>query len=75
MLADDPLLGRALIGQAVSLIKLDDSNAMGQELLSGISENPSLLPRTAREAHFLLGVQALSNGDESSLDFRNRCVG
>ena len=67
MLAEDPLLGRALIGQAVSLIKADDSSARGNELLSGISENPSLLPADRAEAHFLLGVQALSKGDESSL--------
>ena len=67
MLAEDPLLGRALIGQAVSLIKADDSNARGHDLLSGISENPSLLPTDRAEAHFLLGVQALSKGDESSL--------
>ena len=67
MLADDPLLGRALIGQAVSLIKLDDSNAMGQELLSAISKNSSLLPADRAEARFLLGVQALSNGDEKGL--------
>ena len=67
MLAEDPLLGRALIGQAVSLIKADDSSVRGNELLSGISENPSLLPADRAEAHFLLGVQALSKGDESSL--------
>ncbi|MBT3638480.1 MAG: hypothetical protein HN531_16230, partial [Opitutae bacterium] len=67
MLADDPLLGRALIGQAVSLLKADDSNGRGHDLLTGVSTNASLLPADRAEAHFLLGVQALSKGDDDAL--------
>jgi len=67
MLAEDPLLGRALIGQAVSLLKADDSSARGYDLLTGVSTNASLLPADRAEAHFLLGVQALSKGDDEAL--------
>jgi FKBP-type peptidyl-prolyl cis-trans isomerase len=67
MLADDPLLGRALIGQAVSLLKADDSSVRGHDLLAGVSTNASLLPADRAEAHFLLGVQALSEGDDEAL--------
>lgn len=67
MLAEDPLLGRALIGQAASLLKSDNSNLQGQDLLVGISTNSSLLPADRAEAHFLLGVQALSKGDDEAL--------
>ena len=67
MLAEDPLLGRALIGQAVSLLKADDSSARGYDLLTGVSTNASLLPADRAEAHFLLGVQALSKDDDEAL--------
>jgi FKBP-type peptidyl-prolyl cis-trans isomerase len=66
-LMDDPLFGRALIGQAVSLMKSDKTSSIGQDLLKSIATNPSLLPADRSEAHFLLGVQALSSGDEKAL--------
>ena len=67
MLAGDPLLGRALIGQAASLIKGGNSDGKGHDLLVGVSTNDSLLPADRAEAHFLLGVQALAKGDAGVL--------
>jgi FKBP-type peptidyl-prolyl cis-trans isomerase FklB len=65
-LMDDPLLGRALIGQAVSLLKSDNTSSTGHDLLKSVTTNTSLLPADRSEAHFLLGVQALSRGDEKA---------
>jgi len=67
-LNEDPLLGRALIGQAVSLLKTAAADNQGYDLLGKVASNESLLPADRSEAHFLLGVHALSQGDEEAFD-------
>ena len=62
-LQGDPLQGRALIGQAVSLIKDNNADAGVAQLLE-ISSKTKLLPTDRFEANFLLGVQAIGEKDE-----------
>ncbi len=62
-LEGDPLQGRALIGQAVSLIKDGNADAGVAQLLE-ISSKTKLLPTDRFEANFLLGVQAIGAKDE-----------
>lgn len=62
-LRGDPLQGRALIGQAVSLIKDNNADAGVAQLLE-ISNKTNLLPTDRFEANFLLGVQAIGEKDE-----------
>ncbi len=65
-LAGDPLAGRAMLGQAVSLIKDGDSGERGVTILRRIADNDSLLPSDRAEARFLLAVQALADEDEDA---------
>jgi FKBP-type peptidyl-prolyl cis-trans isomerase len=64
----DPLAGRALLGQAVSLIKSGGNGAgeNGIAILREIAGNDSLLPSDRAEARFLLAVQALADDDENA---------
>jgi FKBP-type peptidyl-prolyl cis-trans isomerase len=65
-LSGDPLAGRALLGQAISLIKSGDSGESGIALLRKIADDDSLLPADRAEARFLLAVQALADEDENT---------
>jgi FKBP-type peptidyl-prolyl cis-trans isomerase len=65
-LSGDPLAGRALLGQAVSLIKDGNSVAQGIAILRRIADDDSLLPIDRAEARFLLAVQALADDDEDA---------
>ena len=63
-LGADPLAGRALLGQAVSLLKdknkeVDD----GKAVLERLASSSSFLPTDRREAIFLLTLQSLSEND------------
>jgi FKBP-type peptidyl-prolyl cis-trans isomerase len=73
-LQGDPLCGRALLGQAVSLIKgdkLDD----GKSILAKISNNAELLPTDRFEASFLLGVQAMTEEDTEGVESYKKILG
>ena len=73
-LQGDPLCGRALLGQAVSLIKgdkLDD----GKSILAKISNNAELLPTDRFEANFLLGVQAMTEEDTEGVESYKKILG
>lgn len=60
----DPLAGRALLGQAVSLIKEGgDRGADGKAVLEKLANSSSYLPTDRREAIFLLALQALAEND------------
>lgn len=72
LLQEDPILGRALLGQAVSRIRNDER---GVELLKAISVNQALLPADRDEAHFLLGVFSLSQGDEEAFSAKLDLLG
>ena len=61
-MGNDPLVGRALLGQAVSLIK-DKQVDEGKVILEKLSSSTSYLPTDQREALFLLALQALSEND------------
>jgi len=65
-LSGDPLAGRALLGQAVSLIKGGISDEQGIAILRRIADDDSLLPVDRTEARFLLAVQALADDDEGT---------
>ena len=65
-LSGDPLAGRALLGQAMSLVKDGNSGEQGLAKLRGIAGNSSLLPADRAEARFLLAVQALAADDENT---------
>ena len=65
-LSGDPLAGRALLGQAVSLIKDGNSFEQGIVVLRRIADDNSLLPADRAEARFLLAVQALADDDEDA---------
>ena len=65
-LSGDPLAGRALLGQAMSLVKDGNSGEQGLAKLREIAGNSSLLPADRSEARFLLAVQALADDDEDA---------
>ena len=63
-LGEDPLAGRALIGQAVSLIKDEGmKGAEGKEVLEQLAINSDYLPTDRQEARFLLALQSLAEND------------
>ena len=62
-LGEDPLRGRAMLGQGVSLLKQGSSEAEGLTILRELSSDADLLPVDRAEARFLLAVHALSKGD------------
>lgn len=67
-LGQDPLAGRALIGQAVSLIKENPTKAgLGIAILEKLASGKSYLPADRNEAHYLLAVQALTENDMENL--------
>ena len=72
-LVGDPLLGRAKIGHAVSLIK-DDQKDDGQNALVSISNDASLLNVDRFEARYLLGVDALGNSDEEGYEAQRKAL-
>jgi FKBP-type peptidyl-prolyl cis-trans isomerase len=65
-LSGDPLAGRALLGQAMSLVKDGISGEQGIAILRRIADDDSLLPADRSEARFLLAVQALADDDENT---------
>ncbi len=67
-LGNDPLAGRALLGQAVSLIK-DKSmkGGEGKAILKNLANGEAYLATDRREARFLLALQALSENNSDSL--------
>jgi len=73
-LQGDPLCGRALLGQAVSLIKGDKVNE-GKSILAKISNNAELLPSDRFEASFLLGVQAMTEEDAEGFESQKKILG
>ena len=63
-LGADPLAGRALLGQAVSLLKIKDKKVSdGKVVLEQLAESSDFLPTDRREAIFLLALQSLSEND------------
>jgi FKBP-type peptidyl-prolyl cis-trans isomerase FklB len=72
-LTGDPLLGRAKIGHAVSLIK-DDQKDDGRNALVSISNDASLLNVDRFEARYLLGVDALGNSDEKRYEAQRKAL-
>lgn len=72
-LTGDPLLGRAKIGHAVSLIK-DDQKDDGRNALVSISNDASLLNVDRFEARYLLGVDALGNSDEEGYEAQRKAL-
>jgi FKBP-type peptidyl-prolyl cis-trans isomerase len=67
-LGNDPLAGRALIGQAVSLIK-DNSmkGGEGKAVLEKLASSSVHLPADRSEALYLLSLQALAENDMGEL--------
>ena len=66
-LNNNPLVGRALLGQAVSLIKANSEMvADGKILLEELAGGENFLPNDRREARFLLALQSLSENDMDS---------
>ena len=72
-LVGDPLLGRAKIGHAVSLIK-DDQKDDGRNALVSISNDASLLNVDRFEARYLLGVDALGNNDQDGYEAQRKAL-
>jgi FKBP-type peptidyl-prolyl cis-trans isomerase FklB len=72
-LTGDPLLGRAKIGHAVSLIK-DEQKDDGRNALVSISNDASLLNVDRFEARYLLGVDALGNNDEKGYEAQHKAL-
>ena len=73
-LGNDPLAGRALIGQAVSLIK-DNSmkGGEGKAVLEELASSSSYLPADRSEALYLLSLQALTENDmEKMSNFKSQ---
>ena len=73
-LGNDPLAGRALIGQAVSLIK-DNSmkGGEGKAVLEELASSTSYLPADRNEALYLLSLQALAEDDmEKMSNFKSQ---
>ncbi len=67
-LGDDPLSGRALLGQAVSHIKDEGMKGdEGKKILEMLAENAAYLATDRQEASYLLALQALSENDQESL--------
>ena len=67
-LKDDPLAGRALLGQAVSLIRGESMKGdEGKEILEILADNEAYLPTDRHEACYLLALQALAESDKESL--------
>lgn len=67
-LKDDPLAGRALLGQAVSLIRGESMKGdEGKEILEILADNEAYLPTDRHEACYLLVLQALAESDKESL--------
>ena len=67
-LKDDPLAGRALLGQAVSLIRGESMKGdEGKEILEILADNEAYLPTDRHEAYYLLALQALAESDKESL--------
>ena len=73
-LQGDPLCGRSLLGQAVSLIK-DGKEEEGKSILAKISSNVELLPTDRFEANFLLGVQAMTDEDTEGFKAHKKILG
>ena len=73
-LGNDPLAGRALIGQAVSLIK-DNSmkGGEGKAVLEELASSSSYLPADRSEALYLLSLQSLTENDmEKMSNFKSQ---
>jgi FKBP-type peptidyl-prolyl cis-trans isomerase FklB len=67
-LKEDPLAGRALLGQAVSLIRGESMKGdEGKEILEILADNEAYLPTDRHEACYLLALQALAESDKESL--------
>jgi FKBP-type peptidyl-prolyl cis-trans isomerase FklB len=67
-LKDDPLAGRALLGQAVSLIRGESMKGdEGKEILEILADNQAYLATDRHEACYLLALQALAESDKESL--------
>ena len=67
-LGSDPLAGRALLGQAVSLLKDEGmKGAEGKVVLENLATSSSYLPADRQEARFLLALQSLAENDMDSL--------
>jgi FKBP-type peptidyl-prolyl cis-trans isomerase FklB len=67
-LKDDPLAGRALLGQAVSLIRGESMKGdEGKKILEILADNEAYLPTDRHEACYLLVLQALAESDKESL--------
>ena len=65
----DPLAGRALLGQAVSLIKEGGNRgADGKAVLEKLANSSSYLPTDRREAFFLLALQSLAENDMEGVE-------
>ena len=63
-LENDPLVGRALLGQAVSLIKDEGmKGAEGKAILEKLAISSDYLPTDRQEARFLLALQSLAEND------------
>ena len=67
-LKDDPLAGRALLGQAVSLIRGEGMKGdEGKKILEILAENQAYLATDRHEACYLLALQALAESDKETL--------
>ena len=68
-LASDPLAGRALLGQAVSLIK-DEAmkGGEGKAILETLASGSAYLPTDRQEARFLLALQSLAENDMDAVN-------
>ena len=68
-LAGDPLAGRALLGQAVSLIK-DEAmkGGEGKTILETLASGSAYLPTDRQEARFLLALQSLAENDMDAVN-------
>ena len=74
-LNNNPLVGRALLGQAVSLIKTNSEKvADGKILLEDLAGGENFLPHDRREARFLLALQSLSENDMDSVTFHKELL-
>ena len=74
-LNNNPLVGRALLGQAVSLIKANSEKvADGKILLEDLAGGENFLPNDRREARFLLALQSLSENDMDSVTFHKELL-
>ena len=68
-MGSDPLSGRALLGQAVSLLKSDlMKGGEGKAVLEKLSLSESYLPTDRNEARYLLALQSLAENDMDSVN-------